>query len=242
MGALPHYALLALVLPSAEAPWIGDFAQGLFALAARFGVELIGGDTIRGPLGVCITAIGEVPEKKALLRQNARPGDEIWVSGTLGDARLALAHWRGELVLAPPLLQICREKMDYPEPRVALGQALLGRAHAAIDISDGFLADLRHILKASGVGARIDLSRLPQSKAARAHPDWFEKAVLAGGDDYELLFTAPLDQHHAIEQLDHDLGLMLTPVGQIVPEGLLFCHAHPGFVVPRGFDHFTQAS
>jgi thiamine-monophosphate kinase len=242
MGATPRYVLLALVLPQVDETWLKGFADGLFALASRFAVELIGGDTIRGPLGVCITAMGEVPEKKALLRQGAKVGDEIWVSGTLGDARLALAHRRGEMKLSPEWAIVCQQKIDYPEPRVLLGQNLLDVAHAAIDISDGFLADLHHILKASGVGATIDLARVPQSEALKAYPDWFEKAALSGGDDYELLFTAPLQQHRAIEQLATDLGLRLTAVGQIIPQGVFFLHAPPGFVPSRGFDHFAQSS
>jgi thiamine-monophosphate kinase len=240
MGAAPCYVLLALILPEANEPWIKGFADGFFALASRFEVELIGGDTIRGPLGVCITAVGEVPEKKALLRQHARVGDEIWVSGVLGDARLALAHLRGEIKLPEKTFLDCQEKLEYPEPRLALGQALLEVAHAAIDISDGFLADLDHILQSSGVGAKIDVASLPQSDALKAYPDWFEQAVLAGGDDYELLFTAPLHRHSQIERLGQDIGLTLTPVGRIIPAGLSFINAPFGFKPQKkGFDHFA---
>src|SRR5512134_634676 len=163
MGAAPRWATLALALPEADEPWLEAFARGFFELAERHGVELVGGDTTRGPLNLCVQILGEVPTGRALRRDGARPGDDIWVSGRLGDAALLLAHRRGELVLAPQQAAACRRALDLPEPRVALGLRLRGLAHACIDISDGLLADLGHVLERSRAGATVSLEAIPRS-------------------------------------------------------------------------------
>ncbi len=198
-GARPLAFTLALALPSADAQWLEAFSRGLFALADAHGCELVGGDTTRGPLTICITVFGEVPPGEALLRSGARAGDDIWVSGTLGDARLALEVFRGALALPPALFEAVRERMERPVPRVALGQALRGIASAAIDVSDGLLGDLGHLLRRSGAGATLDTGVARHLLAARrlgdggGLPDSATQLeyVLAGGDDYELAFTAP---------------------------------------------------
>ena len=163
MGAQPRWATLAIALPDADDAWLEKFSAGFFSLAQHYGVELVGGDTTRGPLNLCVTIIGEVPQGRALLRSGAQPGDEIWVSGYLGDAALALAHLQGRIALSEADLDICVQALHRPQPRVELGLALRGIATSAIDISDGLLADLGHILEASRIGAQIDLVKLPVS-------------------------------------------------------------------------------
>lgn len=194
-GAKPLAFTLALALPSVDADWLGPFSQGLWALADEHGCELIGGDTTQGPLNICITVFGEVPRGQALLRSGAQPGDDIFVSGTLGLARLALeARWN-KIALAPDIFALAAERMDAPTPRVALGLALRGIASAAADVSDGLLGDLGHILERSGVGATVQTtlaSRLmPAHKGLRTLLPQVPRLVLAGGDDYELVFTVP---------------------------------------------------
>ncbi|OGS90628.1 MAG: thiamine-phosphate kinase [Gallionellales bacterium GWA2_60_18] len=176
MGAKPRWATLAIAMPEADEPWLERFSAGLFALAQQHGVELVGGDTTRGPLNLCVTILGEVPPQQALCRDGAQVGDEIWVSGQLGDAALALAHLQGEVVLGAEQFAACAPALHSPQPRIALGLALRGIAHSAIDISDGLLADLGHILDASQVGAEIGFGALPVSDTlstlsrAVAHP------------------------------------------------------------------------
>lgn len=227
MGAAPRWATLALALPAADEAWLEGFAQGFFALAARFGVELVGGDTTRGPLSVCITILGEVPSGLALYRAGALAGDDIWVSGELGGAALGLAQ---------PGNAAAARRLDEPEPRVELGERLRGVAHAAIDVSDGFAQDLGHILERSGVGAVVEYARLPAFPGADA------KQVLAGGDDYELVFTARQERRAELEALSRELKLALTRVGSILKgeAGLQVLDAGRGaMLLPRGFDHFA---
>ncbi|HEX6828026.1 MAG TPA: thiamine-phosphate kinase, partial [Burkholderiales bacterium] len=169
MGAVPRWATLALALPEADEAWLEAFARGFFALAERHGVDLVGGDTTRGPLNFCVQILGEVPTGRALRRDGARPGDDLWVSGRLGDAALGLAHRQGRLVLAPSQAEHCERALDWPEPRVALGLALRGLAHACIDISDGLLADLGHVLERSRVGAALRLDAIPRSETLGLH-------------------------------------------------------------------------
>jgi thiamine-monophosphate kinase len=215
MGAAPLGYLLALARPAAIADaWLAAFCAGLADDNATFGVSLLGGDTVStpGPLTLSLTALGEVPEGEALLRSGARAGDDIWVSGTLGDAALGLAVLQGALEVAEPVRSHLVERYRLPRPRLALGQALRGRAHAAIDVSDGLLADLGHIVETSDLGAEIRVDLLPLTAADL--PSALD-AALSGGDDYELLFTAPASQRGTIERLARDLGLPLTRIGAV---------------------------
>ena len=231
MGATPRWATLALALPHANEDWIAAFADGFYALAERFDVDLIGGDTTRGPLTICVAILGEVPAGLALMRSGARPGDDIWVSGELGGAAYAL-HDAGNAAAASRLHQ--------PEPRVELGEKLRGIAHAAIDVSDGFAQDLGHILERSGVGAVVHYALLPKFPCGDARLQ--QRCVLAGGDDYELLFTAPQSARRELEALCASLRLALTRVGSIQPGEaklqLLDALGNP-MAAGRGFDHFA---
>lgn len=231
MGATPRWATLALALPAADEDWIAAFAAGFYALAERFDVDLIGGDTTRGPLTICVTILGEVPAGLALLRGGARPGDDIWVSGELGGAAYAL-HDAGNAAAAL--------RLHRPEPRVELGERLRGIAHAAIDVSDGFAQDLGHLLERSGVGALVHYALLP--KFPSDEPRLQQRCVLAGGDDYELIFTAPQTARKEIEVLSGTLRLALTRVGSILPGEaklqLLDAQGNP-LAAGRGFDHFA---
>jgi thiamine-monophosphate kinase len=213
MGAAPIGYLLALARPRAiEDEWLGAFCAGLAADNATFEVSVLGGDTVStpGPLTVSLTAIGEVPKGEALLRGGARSGDDVWVSGTLGDGALGLAVLQGALDVAEPVRAYLIERYRLPRPRLALGQALRGVAHAAIDISDGLLADLGHIVEASEVGAEVRADLLPLSAADLPGA---QGAALSGGDDYELLFTASPSQRSAIGRLARKLDLPLTRIG-----------------------------
>jgi thiamine-monophosphate kinase len=213
MAAEPAWFTLALSLPQAGAHWLEGFADGLFELAEQAGIALVGGDTTRGPLTITVTAAGLVPAGQALRRAGARPGDEVWVTGTLGDAAGALAQWQAR----EPASAKLRYRLDRPEPRLAAGRALRGLASACIDISDGLLADLGHVLAASGCGARLDLGRLPTSQPLARHfgePRRWE-LQLTGGDDYELCFTAPPGRALAIEQALAAAGAGATVIGQL---------------------------
>jgi len=226
MGAAPLGYLLALIRSKETSEdWLAAFCQGLAADQATFGIGLLGGDTVStpGPLALSLTALGHVPRGEALLRRGARPGDEIWVSGTLGDGALGLEVLKGAREVAKEEVRAALiERYRLPTPRLALGQALRGLASAAIDVSDGLLADLGHILETSGVGAEVRAEALPLSAAARDLPD-ARGAALAGGDDYELLFTAAPERGAAIGALARRLGLPLTRIGAI--------HAGPGLRV-----------
>ncbi len=190
-GAEPLACTLALALPRADEVFLQGFADGLWALAERHAIELVGGDTTAGPLNICITAIGQVPAGQALLRSGARAGDELWVSGTLGDARAALEVLRGTLDVPGDAFTALRRAMELPEPRLALGQRLRGVASSAIDLSDGLLGDLGHVLRRSAVGARLDVDALPRSTQLAALPAAVQQeCLLHGGDDYESPFTA----------------------------------------------------
>ncbi len=242
-GARPLAFTLALALPEADAGWIEPFAQGLLALADAHGCELVGGDTTRGPLTVCITVFGEVPAGQALLRSGARAGDELYVSGSLGDARLALEAARGTLTAPAPVLAAARERLDAPTPRVALGLGLRGIATSAIDISDGLLGDLGHVLRQSGVGATVDAdaaaSLLEAGSAVQAERR--RAYALAGGDDYELAFTAPASAREAVQAAASRAGTRVTRIGRIESGGGLRLVDAQGQPVPGefpSFDHF----
>ncbi|WP_354686353.1 thiamine-phosphate kinase [Cupriavidus necator] len=244
MGAEPRAFTLALALPEADPAWLAELAAGMLELADAHGCELVGGDTTRGPLTLSLTVFGDVPVRAALRRDAARPGDDIWVSGTLGDARLALGDCRGEWLLPEPEFSQVRPRMDTPTPRVALGMALRGVAHAALDISDGLVGDLGHILARSQVGALVDVDALPRSAVLASQPEAIQReCVLAGGDDYELCFTAPTGNRDAIAAIAGRLELPLVRVGTITPEpGLRLVDAsgNPTRYEGASFDHFAS--
>ncbi len=257
-GATPRAFTLALALPRVEPAWLAGFSRGLFALADAHGCELIGGDTTQGPLNICITVLGEVPvvngRSQALLRSGAQVGDDIYVSGTLGDARLALEVFRGQQQVPAHVFEHARQRMEQPTPRVALGQALRGLATSAIDVSDGFLGDLQHVLQASGVGACIEThnaihliaslsTNTPGAIGFEPKISDFQALqwVLAGGDDYELIFTAPPAQRNAIAQAGAHAATAVTRVGRIEgAPGLRLVDAHGAPVAGNfpSFDHF----
>ena len=241
MGAQPKWALLAAALPAATESWISRFATGFFACAEEFGIDVIGGDTTKGPRNFCVTICGEVPAGTALLRSGARPGDEVWVSGRPGRAALGLAQLQGQIVLNEPACADCLAALHRPQPRVALGLALRGIASAAIDVSDGLLADLGHILAASGVAARLQFA-VPPAPTFPDDPFW-QDCYLAGGDDYELAFTAPAARHDAVRALGMALSLPLTCLGHIeagTPGALtvLSPDGRPLETARPGYDHF----
>jgi thiamine-monophosphate kinase len=235
MGAQPKWALLAAALPAATESWIEKFARGFFVCADTFGIDVIGGDTTKGPRNFCVTIFGEAPAGSALRRSGAQPGDEIWVSGIPGRAAQGLANLQGQVNLSEPALTDCLAALHRPQPRVELGLALRGIATAAIDVSDGLLADLGHILDQSGVAATLRLAVSPT-------PTFAEQCLLSGGDDYELLFTAPADRHADIEAIGHQLQLPLTCIGNIAGGAgmtVLNLTGQPVDIAKRGYDHFA---
>jgi thiamine-monophosphate kinase len=246
MGAQPRWAVIAVALADADETWIAAFARGLFACADAYEIDIVGGDTTRGPLNLCPTVFGEVPQGCALLRSGARSGDEIWVSGSPGCAALALAHMQGRYILSEPALTNFVTALTRPQPRVALGLALRGLASAAIDVSDGLAADLGHILERSAVAAILHLECLPDTVLkACSDTDLGLSCLLSGGDDYELVFTAPASRHEEIIQLSIRLDLPLTRIGiiQAGPAGqltLLDADRRPLPITKRGFDHFAS--
>lgn len=244
MGAQPLGFTLALALPAADADWLAPFSEGLLALADAHDCPLIGGDTTKGPLNICITIFGAVPPGAALRRDAAQPGDDIWVSGTLGDARLALAGYRQELDIDVDALDRAGERMHAPTPRVALGMALRGLARAAIDVSDGLAGDLGHILERSHCGATLLVDALPAGPELRQRDDAVRRAfTLAGGDDYELCFTSPPDRRDAILDAARQAATPVTCVGRIDAEPGLRLLDRTGAPLPieaRSFDHFSS--
>ncbi|QWE24899.1 thiamine-phosphate kinase [Polynucleobacter sp. AP-Elch-400A-B2] len=216
MGARPLGFTLALALPEANSAWLEAFSKGLFAIANQFSCPLIGGDTTAGPLNICITAFGSIPKDKAIHRSGALEGDDIWVSGALGDARLALAALRHEIELESGDLEAIAVRMHQPTPRINLGIALRGIANSALDVSDGLLGDLRHILKQSNKDAEIFLERIPKSTTLRKQSPTIQNQYAAsGGDDYELCFTAASSTRDAIIKISNELNLPLTQIGSV---------------------------
>lgn len=254
-GAKPLAFTLALALPRVDEAWLAAFSQGLLALADAHGCDLVGGDTTQGPLNICITVFGEVPvlngKSQALLRSGAKAGDDVYASGTLGDARLALDALRGTMPLPPALLAQARRRLEQPTPRVALGLALRGIASAAIDVSDGLIGDLRHILRASGVGATLETAPAAHLVAACAHPDWPGTGIdadkqlefaLAGGDDYELAFTAPVSAREAVQAAARQAQTPVSRIGRIDTDPGLRLLDAAGVLMERryaSFDHFA---
>lgn len=246
MGATPLGFTLALALPAAEPDWLDGFSRGLFALADAHGCELVGGDTTKGPLNICITIFGEIAPGRALRRDAARVGDDVWVSGALGDARLWLAARRSEIALDAFDHDGAALRMHAPTPRVALGRLLAegGLAHAALDISDGLVGDLAHILAASQVGATLDVDALPAGAALMHQPVSLRRRfAAAGGDDYELCFTAAPEQRAAILAAGTACATAVTRVGTITAEpGLRLVDAEgaPLDLGLSGWDHFSH--
>ncbi|WP_024302882.1 thiamine-phosphate kinase [Pseudogulbenkiania sp. MAI-1] len=243
MGATPRWVVLSLALPQLDEHWASEFAAGFFGLAEAHGVSVIGGDTTRGPLTLSATIFGETLAGQALRRDAARVGDDIWVSGELGLAALAVRQrLRGDVDPPPDVLAQCRRKLDYPTPRVALGLQLLDLAHAAIDVSDGLMADLGHILERSGVAAEVWLEALPTLPWLAENRLSFPGIIAAGGDDYELCFTAPTSARAELAALAEALDCPLTRVGRIVAgQGgrLLDADGQTVTLQRSGFDHFA---
>ena len=247
MGAVPRWATLGIALPGADARWVAAMSKGFMKLARRHGVDLIGGDTTRGPLNLCVQIIGEVPARQALRRDGAKPGDDIWVSGTLGDAALAVAAKNKRIKLKPVELKQALQRLDWPVPRVALGVALRGVARSAIDVSDGLIADLGHICERSGVAAVVAIERLPLSPLMRPYREApaARAALLGGGDDYELCFTAAPAKRAAVERAASRTRTRVTRIGCVIraPEDACSVVVVDSDVLPvaagqKGFDHF----
>lgn len=248
MGAEPQAFTLAFSLPKADEGWLAAFSNGLFALAERYGCDLIGGDTTGGPLNLCITVMGSVPPQVALRRDAAQPGDDIWISGTLGDARAGLGLQRGEWSADASDAATFRRALERPEPRISLGLALRGIAHAALDLSDGLAGDLLHILERSHVGATVDVDAVPRSAALhRLAPEIQRRCTLAGGDDYELCFTAPVVARARVEAAGREAAVPVTRIGtinalQTVADrpaiGWRDAAGAPLTLTLQGFDHF----
>ena len=244
MGATPRWAILAIALPEENDAWLTAFARGFFRMADMHGIELVGGDTTRGTLTISLTVMGEVPPGQALRRDGAQAGDDVWVSGAIGSAALALAYRQGRLFMEQIDAAKVLPALYLPTPRIELGIALRGLASSAIDISDGLLGDLGHILERSHVGATLEFAALPTLPVTQAylHEAVARDCVLAGGDDYELCFTAPADKRNAVLAAAASAGVAVTRIGHI--------HAGPGLTVidangqplhvdKTGYDHFA---
>lgn len=243
MGANPKWATLAIALPHADSDWLSQFSSGFFACANAFNVDLIGGDTTRGPLAISIQIMGEVPTGKAIKRSGAKVDDEVWISGDLGDAALALTAIQGHIQITADELLASRNSLERPQPRVALGLALCNIASSAIDISDGLLADLGHILNQSKVGTEIEIEKIPHSKIVDSYlpSEAIQDMMLCGGDDYELCFTAPAMAHNAIVEIGQQLNLKLTKVGIITDTKKLLVYNSDKNTIPlskTGYNHF----
>lgn len=253
MGARPLGFTLAIALPKVDTVWLDAFAKGLFAIANQYSCPLIGGDTTAGPLTISITAFGSAPSGKAIRRSGAKAGDDIWISGAVGDARLTLAALRHEINLPENDLKQIEHRMHNPTPRVDLGIKVRDIASAALDISDGLLGDLQHILKQSQVSAEVLLERLPKSRILQKQSEEIQNQFAAsGGDDYEICFTAPIEHRNTIDEISKELNLPLTRIGSITEKvtaieklsllnknGDLLDDAKTG-VLLKSFDHFVK--
>jgi len=242
MGATPKWATLAIALPEVDEPWLAEFSRGLFACADKFKVDLIGGDTTRGSLNICVQIMGEVPTNKALRRDGAKIDDDIWVSGKLGSAAMGLAYLQGKATLTSNVATDCLQALHMPTPQINLGLALRNIANSCIDVSDGLLADLGHILKASNLGATLNLDNIPCHDFLQGRLDdpVIRQYILAGGDDYELVFTAPKSQRNTIIQLSLQLNLALSLIGETTQkQGLQVLYKQQKInILKKGFDHF----
>ena len=249
MGALPRWATLALALPRVDMQWLRGFARGFMALARRFRVDLVGGDTTRGPLSICVQIMGEVPRGTALRRDGAKKGDDVWVSGELGAAAIAVAATKRLIHIGPRERKACEQRLHTPVPRVGLGVALRGVAHSAIDISDGLLADLGHICERSRLSAVIEWEAIPANAIVRslAQTDRGAQALLAGGDDYELCFTASPNRRSDVLRAARKARVAVTPIGRMRPRAramplveVLNPNGKPMRRARRGYDHFGR--
>ena len=245
-GASPQAFLLSLSMPLADEAWLAGFSKGLFQLADQHGCELIGGDTTQGPLNIAITVMGDTPQGQSILRSGAQVGDDLYVSGHLGDARLALEAFRGNVSLPQPVFDLAKQRMECPTPRLALGQALRGIAHAMADISDGLLGDLGHILKASHVGAEIDTPAvyglMQSGQLWTCPPDLALTCVLSGGDDYELVFTASPLAANKVQEAAIASSTRITRIGRITETQRLLLVSADGLPLTtsfQSFDHFA---
>lgn len=243
MGAEPVAATLCVALPSADQTWLKSFSEGFWKAAETYGVDLIGGDTTRGPLTIAIQMWGELPKGQRLLRSGALPGDDIWVSGELGSAAIGLQHLLGRFGLTETMRTDCLGRLYRPEPRVALGKRLLKIANAAIDVSDGLLSDLGHILTASRVAARLSYDKIPVAIGLESQKEspLLQNAILSGGDDYELCFTVPKRYHAEIKELSRQLRLPLTQIGTIEAGEGIYVEGRNGermSIGRTGYDHF----
>ncbi len=246
-GAQPQAFLLSLSLPRADEVWLQGFSEGLFKLADEHACELVGGDTTQGPLNIAITVLGDVPVGKSILRSGAQVGDDLYVSGYLGDARLALEAFRGHVSLPQAVFDQARLRMETPTPRVALGQALRGIAHGMADISDGLLGDLKHILKASHLGGEIRLSAtstlMGTSGLWSCPEDLAMTCVLSGGDDYELVFTASPAAAAQVQSVAQGTHTRITRIGRITESHGIVLRDAAGQALNRhfpSFDHFAS--
>lgn len=243
MGALPRWFTLSLTLPEADLEWLDGFSSGLFELAEKENIVLVGGDTTRGPLSISIQAMGAVPEGGGVRRSTAKAGDDLYVTGTLGDAAMGLAGRQQKIALDPTDFSFCNQRLNCPEPRVTAGLALHGYANSMIDCSDGFIADLGHILAASDKGAEVRIESLPLSGAVRRwmelESDW--QYPLYGGDDYELIFSVPVEKRTEISALVDALGFPISWIGTVTDRSGLRLYAENGDLVEvekTGYTHF----
>ncbi|MGE5465598.1 MAG: thiamine-phosphate kinase [Methanocella sp.] len=246
MGATPRWATLSLALPRIDTTWLKAFMSGFMRLARRHGTDLVGGDTTRGPLTLCVQIMGVVPAGRALRRDGAHAGDDVWISGTLGEAALAVAAARGTLRLSPEDRKRVQRRLDLPVPRIALGVALRGIARAAIDVSDGLVADLAHICERSRLAAEIELERVPVSSLMKRSVDarLARNAILTGGDDYELCFTAPASSRAEVERAARSVRVPVARIGAMKKPGrdgtrvTVTSNGRPLKLARAGYDHF----
>ncbi len=242
MGAEPAWVLLSLTLPAADPSWLQAFGQGFFPLLNQYQMQLVGGNMTAGPLSISTQVMGFIPSDSAILRSGAKPGDPIYVTGCLGDAGLALRCLQNQIQLPADQLQFVRRRLDFPDPRIAIGLALRFIAHSAIDISDGLVADLEHILVASGVGAQINVDNLPLSPVLRSiNPQLAQELALSAGDDYELCFTVAAEREKELDQICTQLGLPCHLIGKIEETPglrLSYRKGQTATLVKKGYTHF----
>ncbi len=243
MGATPKWALLSVALPKLDSAWLDAFCKSLFAMADEYHLQIIGGDTTKGPMTFNVTIVGQVPRGQALKRAAAKIGDDVWVSGEIGLAAAALNHHWQNVQLSEQDLLICEKKRTRPTPRVKLGERLLDFAHAAQDVSDGLWQDLEHIAEESGVGMDIDFDAIPTLASLKNH-DGAAKWILTGGDDYELIFTAPVQNRECILQIAKEVGTPVSLIGSVTAQaqsGVKVYRNHEMMNLDsKGFDHFYE--